>query len=154
MVSYNPKLKKDQLSAIDKTQSIPVVKDVMSETFTSLSADLDMKSAIEKLMHSKISGLVVLDKDNQAVGFLSEKDCLRQALDMKYHNAEPGKVSDYMTKYVTTFSEDDGLIEAVELFTRHYFHTVPVVNESQKVVGILTRRTLLEEVQKLFQTTW
>ena len=86
MVSYNPKLKKDQLSAIDKTQSIPVVKDVMSETFTSLSADLDMKSAIEKLMHSKISGLVVLDKDNQAVGFLSEKDCLRQALDMKYHN--------------------------------------------------------------------
>lgn len=154
MVSYNPKLKKDQLSAIEKTQSIPLVKDVMTETYNSFSADSDMKSAIEKLMKTKISGLVVLDKNNVAVGFLSEKDCLRQALDMKYHNAEPGKISDYMTKYVTTFNEGDGLIQAVELFTRHYFHTVPVVNEDKKVVGILTRRTVLEEVQKLFQTTW
>lgn len=154
MVSYNPKLKKDQLTAIDKTQSMPMVKDVMTETYSYLTSDTDMKTALEKLLASRTTGLVVLDQDNHAVGFLSEKDCLKQALDIKYHNAEPGKISDYMTKFVTCFNEDDNLLEAVELFTRHYFHTVPVMNESKKVVGVLTRRTVLEEVHKLFQTTW
>lgn len=154
MVSYNPKLKKDQLSAIDKTQSIPLVKDVMSETYSFLSSETNMKSALEELLASKTTGVVVLDEERHAVGFLSEKDCLRQALDIKYHNAEPGKIKDYMSKFVTCFNEDDNLLEAVELFTRHYFHTVPVMNEDKKVTGVLTRRSVLEEVHKLFQTTW
>jgi predicted transcriptional regulator len=154
MVSYNPKLKKDQLSAIDKTQAIPTVKDVMTASYSFLASDTDMKSAIEKLVNSNMSGLVVLGDDKKATGFLSEKDCLRQALDMKYHNAEPGQISDYMTKFVTSFHEEDSLLVAVELFTKHYFHTVPVMDNDKKVVGVLDRRTVLREVHKLFQTTW
>jgi len=154
MVSYNPKLKKDQLSAIDKTQAIPMVKDVMTESYSFLSLDTNMKSAIEKLVEGNISGVVVLDDHKRAIGFLSEKDCLRQALDTKYHNAEPGKISDYMTKFVTSFHEEDSLLVAVELFTKHYFHSVPVMDDDKKVVGVLDRRTVLKEVHKLFQTTW
>lgn len=154
MVSYNPKLKKDQLTPIEKTQSIPMVKDVMSETYDFLSTEMNMKTALEKLLASKSTGLVVLGQGNKAEGFLSEKDCLRQALDIKYHNAQPGQITDYMSRFVTCFNEDDNLLDAVELFTRHYFHAVPVMNEDEKVVGVLTRRVVLEEVHKLFQTTW
>lgn len=47
-------------------------------------------------------------KNQELVGIISEKDCLRVIIGSAYHNQpiSMGKVSDFMTKNVKTVSED------------------------------------------------
>lgn len=48
------------------------------------------------------------------------------------------KVKDIMTKNVITAKKDDGVIEAFEKMLRYKISSLPVVNDENKVIGIVT----------------
>ncbi len=57
------------------------------------------------------------------------------------------KVKDCMTKDVITVKRSTTLTELIEIFRKYNFHTLPVVEEGNKIVGIVT----FEDILKVFQ---
>lgn len=47
-------------------------------------------------------------------------------------------VTDYMTKDVITFTPDQSIADAMDIFLEHRVSGAPVVNENGKIVGILS----------------
>lgn len=149
MVNYRP-----NLSGQSQEEKNVTVKDIMIENYESLNCESDVVDAIKLILDHKISGAVVVDDKKKPIGFLSEKDCLKLALEMKYYNGPAGKVRDHMSKFVTTLNNKADIYDAIEIFTKYYFHIVPIVDNDHRVVGIVNRHAVLKAVDKMNQTTW
>ena len=149
MVNYTPDLKKNKKT---ESKEIPV-QDIMKKSYPCFKAEDSVQEAMKILLNEKLSGAPVIDQDRHPVGFLSEKDCLRVAIEMKYHNSPPGKVASYMTKDILSMEPSTSILKAIELFIKYAFHCYPVVDQG-KVVGVIDRRSVLNMVNKWSQTTW
>ena len=151
MVNYTPKLARE----MKKRQSKSIlVKDVMLQSFVSFTEEMDINDASFALLRKKISGAPVINHANEAVGFLSEKDCLKYEMDMKYYNNQSKTVRDYMSRKIMPIHPNAGIHDVVDLFTKHHFYCYPVVEETKQVVGVIYRRSVLEVVCGMPQTDW
>ena len=150
MVNYTPKTVKE-----DKQQKAKdiLVKDIMLKVFTSFTEDMDINEAANILVKKNISGAPVINEDDKPVGFLSEKDCLKSEIEMKYYNDSARKVSDYMSRKITPVHPDSDIYKAIDLFTKHHFYCYPVV-ENKKVVGVIFRSSVLRAVCQMTQANW
>lgn len=125
------------------------VKDYMVEDHLTFSPDVEVLEAINQLITHRLSGAPVVDGEGCLVGFLSEKDCLKVALNASYYEQLGGPVSQFMTRDVVTLAADSSLADAVELFLAHPYRSYPVVAGS-RVVGQLTRHEALQALKKLW----
>jgi CBS domain-containing protein len=126
-----------------------LVKDYMSGDPLAFSPEMDVLDAIHKLLKHEMTGAPVIDHLGKVVGFLSEKDCLKVALNASYHEERGGRVSEFMTHDVKTLEADATLTEAAELFVTLPYRCYPVVHES-RLVGQLSRRNILKALEKLW----
>ena len=147
MVNYTPKTVKQP-----KAKDI-LVRDIMLRVFTSFTEDMNIDEASYALVKNNISGAPVINENNEAVGFLSEKDCLKSEIDMKYYNDQTRKVRDYMSIRIIPVHPDSDIYKVIDLFTKHHFYCYPVV-EDKKVVGVIYRRSVLQAVCKMVQAKW
>jgi CBS domain-containing protein len=126
-----------------------LVKDHMSGDPLALSPEMDVLDAIHQLLKHELSGASVIDNLGKVVGFLSEKDCLKVALNASYYEERGGRVSEFMVSNVMTLEAEASLTEAAELFTNQPYRCYPVVRES-KLVGQLSRRDILKALERLW----
>jgi predicted transcriptional regulator len=142
----------------------------MNSEFASISGEAGLKEAFEAIKknlegppHSP--GLVVLGQQGKCTGMLTVNDFTRE-LGMLYHDAcdKPGqkdwadkffnqceiakarKVLDIMSGKGATVDAGDSFDNACELILGKNLKMVPVIDEHSKVVGIITRRMVLEEL--------
>lgn len=132
-----------------KTLRHLLVKDYMSGDPLAFTPDMDVLDAIHKLLQHELTGAPVIDKLGKVVGFLSEKDCIKVALNASYHEERGGRVSEFMTREVLVLEAEASLMEAAELFVSRPYRCYPVVNES-RLVGQLSRRNILRALEKLW----
>lgn len=126
-----------------------LVKEYMSGDPLAFSPEMDVLDAIHQLLKHEMTGAPVIDHLGKVVGFLSEKDCLKVALNASYYEERGGRVSEFMTASVTTLEGDATLTEAAEMFMTQTFRCYPVVSES-KLIGQLSRRHVLKALEKLW----
>lgn len=126
-----------------------LVRDYMSDDPLSFSPEMDVLDAIHQLLKHEMTGAPVIDRLGKVVGFLSEKDCIKVALNSSYHEQRGGQVREFMTHDVLTLDSDATLTDAAELFLSKPFRSYPVVSES-KLVGQLSRRHILKAFEKLW----
>ncbi len=103
---------------------------------------MDVLRAIHILIEHKMSGAPVADDHGNLVGFLSEKDCMKVALNAGYHGESGGRVEEYMATSVETIDVDTPIIEVAEFFLKSAFRRYPVVEEN-RLVGAISRRDVL-----------
>lgn len=127
-----------------------LVKDYMSANVVTFSPGMGILDAIHMMMKHGIAGGPVLDKLGNLVGFLSEKDCLKVALTASYHEEPGGKVSEFMTPKVETVDASASLIDVIELFVNTNFRRFPVVEDSNRVVGQISRSDALRALEKIW----
>jgi CBS domain-containing protein len=125
-------------------------KEIMAKSLVTLRADMSLTEAIEVLLKSKVSGATVVDEDRHVVGVLSEKDCLRIFAVGAYNTLPHGNVGEYMSKPVTTIAPDTDLFTIAELFMKHSFRRLPVL-ENGVLVGQVSRRDVLESSRRLWE---
>ncbi|QTE01984.1 CBS domain-containing protein [Streptomyces cyanogenus] len=122
------------------------------------------KEVARLLAHHRISGLPVVDEDDKVIGVLSETDLItRQAetpdpYEPKYHSHIPALTRDgrrraakaaartagqLMTVPPVTVRAEDTIVEAARTMAQHHVERLPVVDEEDRLVGIVTRRDLL-----------
>lgn len=144
--------------------------ELMHSKFASINAEAGLKEAFEAIKknlegppHSP--GLVVLGQQGKYAGMLTVDDFTKE-LGMLYHDAcdRPGqkdwadkffnqceiakvrKVSSIMSGKGETVNAGDGFETSCELILGKNLKMVPVIDERSKVVGIITRRMVLEEL--------
>lgn len=124
------------------------VKDYMVATKIYFTPDMDVLRAISQLIEFKLSGAPVLDKHGNMVGFLSEKDCMKVALNANYHGTVGGKVETFMGRGVETIDVNTPIIDVAQKFLDTPYKRFPVVNDN-RLVGTITRHELLRALQEV-----
>lgn len=122
------------------------VKDYMGRTTTTFNQNMDVLRAIHILIEQKISGAPVIDDHGNLVGFLSEKDCMKVALNAGYHGESGGRVSEYMVNDIKTIDADTPIIEIAEFFLNSSMRRFPVVSDN-RLVGAISRRDVLRALE-------
>lgn len=132
----------------------PITKYMATKLIT-FTPDQNIGEVIDAMLKCKISGAPVLDENEQVVGMISEKDCLRVLLGNTYHNHlhRSGKVKDYMSAEVTTISAEMSVIDVAHMFLKTCFRRFPVMHNG-RLVGQVSRRDILKAARNLRPTTW
>ena len=123
------------------------VREIMAKNLITCTGDEDIYSAIDKLLNEGISGAPVVDENDQLVGILSQKDCIRVLANGVFHSRPAGPVRDYMTEVVMTIDPDTDIFTVADLFLNNVYRRLPVV-EDDKVVGQVSRRDVLKAIQE------
>ncbi|EQC44639.1 CBS domain protein [Bacteriovorax sp. BSW11_IV] len=151
MVNYTPNLSQVE-STIDQQTGL-TVQNIMNRSWATVTTETNILEALNIICDNATTGLIVVDRDMKVLGLISEKDCLKYALDLKYYNHGQGVVGDYMAKSLITLKPTDSLLYAVELFIKNHFQLYPVV-EDGILKGVITRRMIVNELRKMGQTSW
>ena len=137
--------------------------DVMVSPVITVSPDTSVAEAADVLLKNRISGMPVLDDTGALVGMVSEADFLRrveagterrrsrwlelftrrETIAAEYVKSHGRKVSDVMTTWPVSVSEDLPLVDIADLMEARQIKRVPVVRAG-KVVGIVSRANLLQ----------
>jgi predicted transcriptional regulator len=125
------------------------VKDFMSASLITFKQDMPVLDAIQQLVELRISGAPVVDNLGNLVGMLSEKDCLKVALDTGYYEELGGSVSEYMTAKVETVETTSSILELARLFLETPFKRFPVLGEDNTLVGQISRADVLRAIIKI-----
>jgi len=124
----------------------PIVKNYMTTRLITLSKDMDVYFAVGLLLKNRISGAPVTDYNNNLVGILSEKDCLRIFANGSFYDMPGGPVSKFMTDVVQTVAPSTDLFSVADKFLKHNFRRMPVV-KGRKLAGQISRRDVLRAIQ-------
>jgi len=125
------------------------VKDYMLGDMLAFAPDTKILEAVHRLVQHNLSGAPVIDAEERVVGFLSEKDCLKAALNASYYEEFGGLVKEFMTATVVAVEAESSLTQAAEMFVQHGHRTYPVVDDG-RLVGQLSRRDTLKALEKLW----
>ena len=114
----------------------------------SISPDASIFQAARKIIEFKISGVCVVDENNNLVGMLSELDCLRAIVDRVYTRGEAtaGIVSDVMTHHVEVNHPHDQITNVATSMLEHKHRRRPVVIDG-KLVGLVSCRQILKAIK-------
>jgi CBS domain-containing protein/anti-sigma regulatory factor (Ser/Thr protein kinase) len=110
------------------------VSDVMSPAIHIVSPKMSMADLLEILRQAHISGTPVVES-GKMVGIVSLEDLIRSmtAQDLS------SPIEKYMTSKVIAAKSYDPVVEAIELFTTQHVGRLPVVDENENLVGIITK---------------
>jgi len=126
------------------------VSDYMTEIPVTVTAPMPIMAAVRLFVENDISSVIVIDANNMPIGILTERDCIRTALQSGYFDESAGIVGDYMSTNITTVGPEDSLMDVAQLFADSPFRRCPVVSEG-RLVGMISRRNVL---RALTETTW
>ena len=125
-------------------------KQAMSGSLVTLHPEMDVLQALRILVEERISGAPVIDQIGNLVGMLTERDCMRIALDAGYHSEDGGRVERVMTRKVETADAHAPITEIAERFANRRFRRMPVV-EQGRVIGVISRRDVLRCLEAAWQ---
>ena len=140
-----------------------LAREIMSRDVITAKEDTDIHEAGRLLIKHKISGIPVVDNENRVVGIITEADLLTIAgiprghifndVVMKYVLNKPTpqhragkKVKDIMSTHVITVSPDTTVKKIAMILDEKRIKRVPVVDEANKLVGIVSRGDIIRVV--------
>lgn len=126
------------------------VREFMTASLVTFNPNTDIFAAIKQLVGRGVSGAPVLDQFGNIIGMLSERDCMKVALNAAYHDELGGIVSDFMTRNAVTVEVDASILEVAEIFFTNPFKRLPVIHE-QRVVGQVSRSDVLKAIDSFLQ---
>jgi CBS domain-containing protein len=123
------------------------LRDYMLPHPVRVKANDGILDAVRVIIDNKVSGVCVVDEQDNLVGILSELDCLRAVLSSFYNRTDVGKVRDYMASdNLVVANPNEDIIDIAQDMLAKNKRRRPVV-ENGKLVGQITCRQLLRAVQ-------
>ena len=110
------------------------VEEVMTRNAVTIPVTDPMRTALNIFRDMHISGAPVMN-GQQMVGILSIEDLIRCMAD----NDLSAPISKYMTDKVISISHNEPVVEALKFFVNTRHGRLPVLDEQEHLVGILTK---------------
>lgn len=120
------------------------ISDCMRRNPLTIHLDANLVQAIETIVEYKLTGLTVTDDEGNAVGILSELDCIQGVLNALYNDGNPehALVRDSMSTDLATCSPSDGIVEVAQSMLDTRQRRRPVL-EDGKLVGQVSSSNVL-----------
>ena len=126
------------------------VGDVMSREVHFLAPTQTMQDVFELLRKNRISGAPIVEQD-KLVGIISQEDLMRALAEGDLS----APLRKYMTKKVKVIKTYEPVVKAIEIFTRTNIGRMPVLDETDKLAGMITKgditRGVLVAIRKDYQ---
>jgi CBS-domain-containing membrane protein len=129
--------------------------DIMVREVISVHRDTPWDEVIRLMAGKAVKGVPVVDADNKVIGMVSQLDFLRHfgcrsfmqfiasyldtPGDLK-HTLHELKAGDIMSAPAIVFHKDSGFLEMMKTFKEHRITRVPVVDETGRLLGIVSRK--------------
>ena len=119
------------------------ISTIMITNVVTVSPDDKLTVVKEILFNKRFHHIpVVKGPKNQLVGIITSYDIFK--LNRKFEEYDSLTVRDIMTKKIATLRPEEAIGAAAQVFLRHLFHGMPIVNENQELVGIITTHDILK----------
>lgn len=113
----------------------------------------------EIFQHNNIHHIPVVNAERAVVGIISKSDylllCDHLTLFGREWNLENNKrffgsllVEEVMTKQVAKLKPEDSIFLAAAFFRENLFHAIPIINEKERLVGIISTYDLLSHAYR------
>lgn len=102
----------------------------MTKNPITIELDNKVKEAKRLLSYHNIGRLLVT-KDNKLIGIVTDGDLVIE------HNQD-APLKDFVTENLITINENQDIIAAAKIMTEHQISGLPVMDDNQKMVGIIT----------------
>ena len=141
------------------------VKDVVSREIVCVNATETVHDALALMVENRIAALPVIDKQGGCQGILSATDVVEMTLELDddlrdygrtdadshqwiveklaEHDMDRRKVHEVMTSSVATVGLEAPLAVAAREMLRHRVHRLPVVDDQEKLIGIISTMDIL-----------
>jgi len=120
---------------------------LMSSPVETVSPDTPVHVAAEKMIDEGIGSVIATDEAGQLAGILTATDFVRVAAEQRW--APDATVETYMTTDVTTTDANAEVRDIADLMIEEGFHHVPVVDDEEGVVGIVTTTDITAYISKV-----
>ena len=143
------------------------VKELMMRDCVSVNPDMTVEELAKLLLEHNLSGVPVISGAGELVGIVSEGDLLHKEcvprlpnfinllgavifyngvdrFDDDFKKLMARQVADIMTDNVLTVTEDTDVHDAARLMIEHKIRQVPVVGESNFLVGMVRRSDIIK----------
>ncbi|MEU2156072.1 CBS domain-containing protein [Streptomyces sp. NPDC019396] len=138
---------------------------VMTSEVVRARSDTTFREIVQAFDQYRISGLPVVDDDDKVIGVLSETDLLTRAMETENQQQTAHRLSwpwrtrrgqtvdagiqklnadQLMTHPAITVHAEESIALAARTLAEHHVERLPVVDEEERLVGIVTRRDLLQ----------
>lgn len=130
-----------------------LVRDIMNADFARVDASMPVVEASAELIKKEVLGGPVVDDKNQLLGWISEQECLHVATQVAYFNERVTTVQAIMRQDVLSVKADLPVIELAEKMKGTLPKNYPVVDDNNRVIGVVTRRRVLKSMLSLISST-
>ncbi len=133
-----------------------LVHEVMTKHVICAHMDETLDVVRDLLSSRRIHHVVVLE-DNRIVGIISDRDVLRHMSPFMGTNSERSidsatlkkRVHQIMTRHVQTVRFDVEIVDAAKILLERGISCLPVVSETEALVGIVSTRDLLRNAVRM-----
>lgn len=134
----------------ESTGRYTCVADVMTRKTVSLSPHHGFSEAVSLMADRHFRHIVVVNTNGQILGVISDRDILRTLA--RTSNWQTKDVSQIMTPDPVTVKRETPISTAVAKIVSKRINCLPVLDDEEKVCGILTSTDLLKAYQKLLES--
>jgi len=144
------------------------VSEIMTKDVMTVKRDTSVNEVAKLMGAHDISGVPVVDDEQHVIGIITELDLIvrntrlemphfievldwgRIPLERPGHAKERlrhmlgTEAADLMTEKVETIGPDASVEDLAELMVKHRINPVPVVDENEKLIGIVSRADLVD----------
>ena len=113
-----------------------------------VNASATVIEAVDVILENRVSGVCVVDDNDNFVGMLSELDCLRAIVERVYQNQQPsaGYVYEVMTRDVVVNRPGDDIVSVANSMLDEGHRRRPIMVDDS-LVGQVTCRQLLSAIK-------
>lgn len=93
--------------------------------------------AVRKMTDNDIECLVITDVNQRVIGILTFRDLVEKIL-LPSRSPRNVKIGEAMTQRVKTSRSTATVMDAIKMMKKHRLRRIPVVDEEERLVGIVT----------------
>lgn len=116
----------------------------MSTELLTIQEGYSLEEALKILLNNRITGMPVVNKQQELIGVVSEYDLMIQISEMISPEKADLSVPFKYSHTATAIPSTTDLTDIIKMFIEMKYRRLPVVDNKKKLVGIITRRDLMK----------
>jgi IMP dehydrogenase len=122
---------------VDEVLKVKRSESVIIEQPYTIKPDMSVQDADNLMLQYGVSGLLVEENNRKLAGIITRRD-------ITFETNYKSKISDLMSKNVITAKEGITIEQAKEVLHNHRIEKLPVVDSSNRIVGLITSKDILK----------
>jgi signal-transduction protein with cAMP-binding, CBS, and nucleotidyltransferase domain len=118
------------------------IGEIMTTRIETIGLEDNAQEAARKMKHKNVSSLVVVDKNDQAVGIVTERDLVREVC-VQDASSNQHLIKNIMSSPIVTIDPNSSVETAANVMMQNKVRHLVVVNE-KKTLGIITATNFVD----------